>query len=74
MPQGCVTVRVPDPGASPGRFRRGPESVTMATQHHGAPVTFQPQRLLDGPPLDQPADGNVLVCCSQPVRDVVIDL
>jgi ferredoxin-NADP reductase/MOSC domain-containing protein YiiM len=25
-------------------------------------------------PLDQPADGNVLVCCSQPLRDVVIDL
>jgi MOSC domain-containing protein YiiM/ferredoxin-NADP reductase len=25
-------------------------------------------------PLDQPADGNVLVCCSQPSRDVVIDL
>ena len=25
-------------------------------------------------PLDQPADGNVLVCCSQPIRDVVIDL
>jgi MOSC domain-containing protein YiiM/ferredoxin-NADP reductase len=25
-------------------------------------------------PLDQPADGNVLVCCSQPVRDIVIDL
>jgi ferredoxin-NADP reductase len=25
-------------------------------------------------PLDQPADGNVLVCCSQPMRDVVIDL
>jgi len=25
-------------------------------------------------PLDQPAGGNVLVCCSQPVRDVVIDL
>jgi ferredoxin-NADP reductase/MOSC domain-containing protein YiiM len=25
-------------------------------------------------PLDQPADGNVLVCCSQPVGDVVIDL
>jgi ferredoxin-NADP reductase len=25
-------------------------------------------------PLDQPADGNVLVCCSQPTRDVVIDL
>jgi ferredoxin-NADP reductase/MOSC domain-containing protein YiiM len=25
-------------------------------------------------PLDAPADGNLLVCCSQPVRDVVIDL
>jgi ferredoxin-NADP reductase len=25
-------------------------------------------------PLDQPADGNILVCCSGPVRDVVIDL
>jgi len=25
-------------------------------------------------PLDKPADGNVLVCCSQPIRDVVVDL
>jgi MOSC domain-containing protein YiiM/ferredoxin-NADP reductase len=25
-------------------------------------------------PLDEPADGNVLLCCSQPIRDVVIDL
>jgi ferredoxin-NADP reductase/MOSC domain-containing protein YiiM len=25
-------------------------------------------------PLDKPADGNVLVCCSQPIRDAVIDL
>lgn len=25
-------------------------------------------------PLDQPAAGNVLVCCSQPSGDVVIDL
>jgi ferredoxin-NADP reductase len=25
-------------------------------------------------PLENPADGNVLVCCSQPTRDVVIDL
>ncbi|WP_251106840.1 2Fe-2S iron-sulfur cluster-binding protein [Alloacidobacterium dinghuense] len=25
-------------------------------------------------PLDKPADGNVLVCCSQPISDVVIDL
>jgi ferredoxin len=25
-------------------------------------------------PLDSPADGNVLVCCSQPIGDIVIDL
>jgi ferredoxin-NADP reductase len=25
-------------------------------------------------PLDEPAEGNVLICCSQPLRDVVIDL
>jgi ferredoxin-NADP reductase len=25
-------------------------------------------------PLDQPADGNLLVCCSQPIGDVVVDL
>jgi ferredoxin len=25
-------------------------------------------------PLDKPAEGNVLVCCSQPICDVVIDL
>jgi MOSC domain-containing protein YiiM/ferredoxin-NADP reductase len=25
-------------------------------------------------PLENPADGNVLVCCSQPIGDVVIDL
>jgi len=25
-------------------------------------------------PLEKPADGNVLVCCSRPTRDVVIDL
>jgi ferredoxin-NADP reductase/MOSC domain-containing protein YiiM len=31
-------------------------------------VTYGPQ------PLDKPADGNVLVCCSQPICDVVIDL
>jgi ferredoxin-NADP reductase/MOSC domain-containing protein YiiM len=28
----------------------------------------------DPEPLDKPADGNLLVCCSQPVGDVVIDL
>ena len=31
-------------------------------------VSYGPQ------PLDQPADGNLLVCCSKPVGDVVIDL
>jgi ferredoxin-NADP reductase/MOSC domain-containing protein YiiM len=25
-------------------------------------------------PLDKPADGNLLVCCTQPLRDIVIDL
>ena len=25
-------------------------------------------------PLDKPAEGNLLICCSQPTRDVVIDL
>jgi ferredoxin-NADP reductase len=25
-------------------------------------------------PLDRPAEGNILVCCSHPIRDVVIDL
>jgi ferredoxin-NADP reductase len=31
-------------------------------------VAYGPQ------PLETPADGNILVCCSQPIRDVVIDL
>src|SRR5277367_1841480 len=31
-------------------------------------VGYEPQ------PLDKPADGNLLVCCSQPAGDVVIDL
>jgi ferredoxin-NADP reductase len=31
-------------------------------------VTYGPQ------PLDKPADGDLLVCCSQPIGDVVIDL
>jgi hypothetical protein len=25
-------------------------------------------------PLDPPAEGNVLICCSQPQGDVVIDI
>lgn len=31
-------------------------------------VAYGPQ------PLDQPAGGNILICCSRPLRDVVIDL
>jgi ferredoxin-NADP reductase/MOSC domain-containing protein YiiM/ferredoxin len=31
-------------------------------------VVYEPQ------PLDKPTDGNVLVCCSQPIGDMVIDL
>jgi len=25
-------------------------------------------------PVDEPADGNVLICCSQPADDLVLDL
>lgn len=25
-------------------------------------------------PLDKPADGNVLICCSQPIGDIAVDL
>ena len=31
-------------------------------------VAYGPQ------PLEKPADGNLLICCSHPIRDVVIDL
>jgi ferredoxin-NADP reductase/MOSC domain-containing protein YiiM len=31
-------------------------------------VAYEPQ------PLEMPAEGNVLICCSQPIGDVVIDL
>jgi ferredoxin-NADP reductase/MOSC domain-containing protein YiiM len=31
-------------------------------------VAYEPE------PLDKPADGNVLVCCAQPISDVVVDL
>jgi ferredoxin-NADP reductase/MOSC domain-containing protein YiiM len=31
-------------------------------------VVYEPE------PLDKPADGNVLVCCSRPIHDIVIDL
>jgi len=31
-------------------------------------VTYAPE------PLDKPAEGNVLICCSEPASDVVIDV
>jgi len=31
-------------------------------------VAYEPQ------PLEQPAEGNLLICCSRPAGDVVIDL
>jgi ferredoxin-NADP reductase/MOSC domain-containing protein YiiM len=31
-------------------------------------VAYQPE------PLEKPADGNILVCCSQPIGDIVVDL
>lgn len=31
-------------------------------------IAYEPQ------PLEMPADGNLLVCCSRPVRDIVVDL
>ena len=31
-------------------------------------VAYEPE------PLDKPADGNLLICCSRPVQDIVIDL
>jgi hypothetical protein len=34
----------------------------------GGAVSYRPD------PVDAPADGNVLICCSQPVGDSVIDL
>jgi len=41
---------------------------TCMTGLIGGSVSYQPE------PLERPASGNVLVCCSQPSADVVIDL
>jgi len=41
---------------------------TCMTGLIGGSITYQPE------PLETPAPGNVLVCCSQPDSDVVIDL
>ena len=42
---------------------------------HSCESGFISGAVVYGPePLDKPAAGNLLVCCSQPIRDVVIDL
>ena len=42
---------------------------------HNCEIGLISGEVVYGPePLDQPADGNVLICCSQPIRDVAIDL
>jgi ferredoxin-NADP reductase/MOSC domain-containing protein YiiM len=41
---------------------------TCMTGLIGGSITYQPE------PLDSPAPGNVLVCCSQPKAEVVLDL
>ena len=41
---------------------------TCVTGLIGGAVRYQPE------PIDRPASGNVLVCCSQPEADVVLDL
>jgi hypothetical protein len=41
----------------------------------GPLVSFARSGVVYGPePLEKPADGNLLICCSQPTRNVVIDL
>jgi hypothetical protein len=62
-------------------FWNWPKSATFLYVGHAAPfchncesgmlsgtVVYEPE------PLDKPAAGNVLVCCSRPASDVVIDL
>jgi ferredoxin-NADP reductase/MOSC domain-containing protein YiiM/ferredoxin len=41
---------------------------TCITGLIGGSITYQPE------PLERPADGNVLVCCSQPDANVILDL
>ena len=62
------------PGAGRSVRRPGPvvvpdRGVSQLRERPGVgEVVYGPE------PLDQPAEGNLLVCCSQPLRDVVIDL
>jgi hypothetical protein len=66
-------------GEPAGRHRRGASDLLfLFSNHYGTPdqcgsdavgtVGYRPD------PVDAPADGNVLICCSQPDGDIVIDL
>jgi len=39
-----------------------------------ASVVTERTRLVDPDPVDEPADGSALICCSQPRGDLVLDL
>ena len=42
---------------------------------HDCEVGLVAGEVVYGPePLDRPADGNLLVCCAQPIGDIAIDL
>jgi len=58
-PAECAVLEHVDGPAKPGTIGFGLVS---------GEVVYAPE------PLENPADGNVLICCSQPVRDVVVDL
>jgi len=56
-----------------GTFIADSENVVLLFEPGLYPVAYFPEADLPEP-LDKPADGNLLVCCSRPIRDVVIDL
>ena len=51
----------------PGR-RFGPSASTCETALLSGTVSYAPD------PVDDPADGNALICCSQPHSDLALDL
>jgi DNA-binding NtrC family response regulator len=74
----------------PASVASRPASLEEVESRHILTVLDQTRGLISGPkcesglvsgavvygpePLEKPADGNLLVCCSQPAGDVVIDL
>jgi hypothetical protein len=49
-----------------GRSRR--DAVSRVSHGEWEPAADRPD------PIDAPADGNALICCSQPQGDIAIDL